>query len=477
MKKLFFICFVSLFFGVTMAAPVDVSTAKTVAKNFLQYKTGRAAGVLTDISDPLGFSDVYVFNDVVNHSFVVVAADDCAMPILGYSTEKEFPLTDISPEVRYWLRTFENQMAWAKSAKWSTTATKQQWMAWTSNTFSSPKYADEVAPLLTTAWNQRPWYNEQCPVDSSLYTFHPTTGCTATGMAQIMKYWNWPEHGYGSYEYTWEGVQPFWTYGTLFADFENTYYQWDNMPNGLDEWSSEEEIAAVAQLMAHVGISIQMSYNLYGEGSSDAPVALLEFVDSMYWDHTYCPENALPTFFGYKNTLRGLAREGYSNTEWDNMLREDISNNRPVLYGGFGIDPNTGETNGGHCFVLDGYDNNGLFHINWGWGGYCDGYFPTSALDVAYYSFSDRQEALFGIEPNFESVAVADVESHEPDVFTRAQQIVVRDEAQQPIAVYDVQGRLLYQNSHPKCETLVPVQHAGMYVVRVGRTVHKVIFL
>lgn len=475
MKKIV-IFFISVVWIVSLsAAPVDLKTAKNVAQNFLQQKAGRATSSLTEVSSQLGYVGIYIFNDEVNHSFVVVAADDCAMPILGYSTQNTFPLTDISPEANYWLRMFESQIKWAKTAKVYSASVKQKWNSLINNTLSTAKYQDEVEALLTTTWNQRPWYNAQCPVDSSLYTFHPTTGCTATGMAQIMKYWNWPEHGYGSYEYSWEGVQPYWTYGTLSADFENTFYQWSNMPNGLNEFSTQDEIDAIAQLMSHVGISIQMSYNLYGEGSSDAPVALLEFTDSMYFDHTYCPENALPTFFGYKTTIRGLARDNYSDTEWDNMLREDISAGRPVLYGGFGIDPNTGASNGGHCFVLDGYDNDGFFHVNWGWGGYCDGYFPTTALDVLNYSFSDKQEALLGIEPNFEGVSVEEVQVHQPSVFAREHQIVVQDDQQLAVSVFDALGHLVYQNTHPQAVTLIDIQTTGLYVVRVGNTTRKVI--
>lgn len=392
MKKIFAFFLVLALLQSMKAGPVDVQRAKTVAQNFWSAQVKTPATFL-DVTPQTEYENVYIFTTLDGNGFVVVAADDCAKPILGYSRTGTFSSSDIPPVVQYWLHFYDHQIQWAKA---NGVETQEEWLKPFGN---SPKYATSVEPLLTTTWSQRPWYNEMCPVDTTLYSGHPATGCTATGMAQVMKYWNHPRHGYGHYSYSWEGVQPYWSYGTLSADFENTLYDWENMPSALGWESTQTQIDAVAQLMSHVGISIQMSYNLMGEGSSDAPLALLEFADSMYLNHTYCPENALPKFFGYKASLRGLAREGYADTIWDNMLREDISNGRPVLYGGFGVDPQTGASNGGHCFVLDGYDNNGLFHVNWGWGGAYDAYFSTSALNVAGYSFSDRQEAIFGIEP------------------------------------------------------------------------------
>ncbi|MCR4965811.1 MAG: thiol protease/hemagglutinin PrtT [Bacteroidales bacterium] len=398
-KKLFLTIICCCTVLTMLAGPVDSAKARVAAQNFWQ-RQGRATSAMVDITSQVPFSNLYIFN-MAEGGFVIISADDCARPVLGYSTQESFLSEEMPPALRYWLGFFDRQIAWARASKVTSPITEHAWKSLLNNAPSEAKYADTVAPLVTTTWSQRPWYNEMCPVDSTLYTYHPTTGCTATGMAQVMKFWNHPRHGYSHYSYSWEGVQPHWTYGTLSADFENTEYLWASMPNALDWGSTQEQINAVALLMSHVGISIQMSYNLYGDSGSDAPIALLEFTDSMYLDHEYCPENALPKFFGYKASLQGIARENISDSIWDNMLREDISNGRPVLYGGFGIDPTTGETNGGHCFILDGYDNNGLFHVNWGWGGSHDAYFPTTALDVSGYSFSDRQEALFGIEPDY----------------------------------------------------------------------------
>lgn len=577
----------------TVASPVDTNKARAAAQHFWSQQV-RASAQLVEVTNQMPYAHLHLFN-CSGGGFVIVADDDCAKPVLGYGLQGALNATDMPPAMRYWLGFYDRQIAWAQANHISSPVSQQAWKSLLDGHPVASKYADTVAPMLTTTWNQRPWYNELCPVDSTLYTGHPTTGCTATGMAQVMKYWNHPRHGYGSYSYSWEGVQPYWTYGTLSADFENTYYDWDNMPDALDWNSTPAQVNAVAQLMSHVGISIQMSYNLYGDSGSDAPVALLEFSDPMYVDHTYCPENALPTFFGYKASLRGIAREGIADTVWDNMLREDISHGRPVLYGGFGIDPNTGQANGGHCFVLDGYDNNGFFHVNWGWGGAYDNYFPSSALDVAGYSFSDRQEAIFGIEPDYshlemsedlqahvlvdctfderfdytitnkgdsafdgkigvgiwdaqgnylglcyqrdfhlepqstevcydyplynnwelfnlpfslnaqytavlmygdtlaqypvyetsnhlnhndfiytETGGIEDQQEYIPNVFVQDQQIVVQDEYQTSIIIYDAIGKAVYQNAHPQTETRIPIKTAGLYLIQVGKYTMKI---
>ena len=126
---------------------------------------------------------------------------------------------------------------------------------------------------MTTTWDQGKYYNAMCPSDNSLNDYylggHPYTGCTNTAMAQVMKYWNWPVHGSGSYSYTWEGDPWYnWHYGTLSADFENTYYDWDNMPNELTSSSTQAQIDAVSTLIYHCGVSTQSGYNSDNEGGT-----------------------------------------------------------------------------------------------------------------------------------------------------------------------------------------------------------------
>ena len=253
--------------------------------------------------------------------------------------------------------------------------------------------------MLTTTWNQAPYYNDLCPYDYE-EDARSVTGCAATAMAQLMKYWNWPTQGYGSHSYI-PANHP--EYGTLSADFGNTIYDWDNMPNALTPESSSAEINAVATLMYHCGVSMEMNYSPHGSGA---------YAISYYGQLEYSAENALRDFFGYSPSLNGQCRsyryldgddtptyEVYPYDEWMSMLIDDLDANRPIYYGGQGPD-------GGHGFIFDGYDNNEFFHVNWGWAGYADGYFTIDALEPApggigggSYQFNYDQTAIFGVEP------------------------------------------------------------------------------
>lgn len=227
-------------------------------------------------------------------------------------------------------------------------------------------------PLMTTKWNQSPYYNALCPANS-------VTGCVATAMAQIMKYWNYPAKGTGFHSYN----HP--TYGTLSANFGGTTYQWSSMPNTVNSANN-----AVATLMYHCGVSVNMDYSPQSSGAyviQDSPTPQA------------CSEYALKTYFGYRSTLQGVQRNNYNQTQWINLLKIELNAGRPVLYAGFG-------SGGGHAFVCDGYDNNNFFHFNWGWGGSSDGYFQTSALNPGSLGtgggsggFNSDQQVVIGIQP------------------------------------------------------------------------------
>ena len=170
---------------------------------------------------------------------------------------------------------------------------------------------------------------------------------------------------------------------TLSADFSQSTYDWDNMLDSYNSSYNEVQANAVARLMSDAGISIDMEYN---SGESYA-----------YYSHAI---EALMAYFDYSTSMSYLLKNGYSG-DWDEMLRGELDANRPIFY--FGQTP----TNAGHAFVLDGYDDNGYFHVNWGWYGWCDNYFLTSLLrpyvgnnnpDEANYSYD--QGAIVGIQPD-----------------------------------------------------------------------------
>ena len=199
-------------------------------------------------------------------------------------------------------------------------------------------------------------------------------------MAQIMRYWNYPLNGLGK---RWDIYSL--SSGLLFANFGGTIYDWANMPLQLDNNSTSTQINAVATLMYHCGVSVDMQY-----GSESAAIVLES--DALIRSSA---EYALKTYFGYSSNLIGISKKDYSEAQWGSLLNYELTLNRPILYCGSGT--------GGHAFICDGNDGNGKFHFNWGWGGLCDGFFQIDVLNPKPYGnqhdYSSGQDAIIGIQP------------------------------------------------------------------------------
>ena len=322
----------------------------------------------------------YIFNNE-GGGFVIVAGDDCATPILGYSTEGSIDPNNLPIQLEGFLNAYAEEIQLAVENNDQATDTIQAlWEAY----YRAPQSQNATAAvnaLISTSWDQSPRYNNKCPSDASLSSLggHPTTGCVATAMAQIMKYWEYPSKGYGSKSYRSEH------YGTLSADFGSTAYDWDNMPLKLSSSTSSTQNNAVATLMYHCGVAVSMNYNSDGRGSSGAYVAEVGRGASA--------ELAFKDYFGYASTLSGQFSANMTTASWKSMLKAELDNRRPVLYAGFS------PSGGGHAFICDGYDSNDRFHFNWGWGGSANGFFSISSLTPGNYNFSSNQQAVIGIIP------------------------------------------------------------------------------
>ena len=390
MKKLLFVLLILP--AISLAAPIDPNIAQQVAQNFIN-SADDSLSAQQPINQPRRLKRVakqttdnppyYIFNNE-DGGFVIVSGDDCATPILGYSYEGSIDLDNMPIQLEGLLSAYAAEIQYAidnhlqatdeVAASW--TAYKRAPKAQTTTTV--------VSALITTSWDQAPYYNILCPSDSKLSNLggHPSTGCVATAMAQIMKYWEYPKQGSGFHSYRSNH------YGTLSANFANTTYDWKNMPLKLSSSTSSTQNNAVATLMYHCGVAVDMDYNCDGRGSSGAQII-------EYYGDEASSEYALKNYFGYASTVTGKMSSSYSSSDWVAMLKNELDNSRPVLYAGF--DPNG---NGGHAFVCDGYDSNNKFHFNWGWSGqYNNGFFSITALTPGNYNFSKGQQAVIGIKP------------------------------------------------------------------------------
>lgn len=377
------------------AEHVNADKASQVGMNFMKQKytfiTTRGEAVkmyksveLTQVSRrSVDNQHFYVFNLNDNQGWVLVADDDRSIPILGYSKSGEFVTENLSANIEAWLTGISSEIQYIIDndivADEKTTSLWKELFSDVSTEFIN-RGEKVVNPLVQTRWNQAPYYNDHCPYDNQ-YGERTVTGCVATAMAQVLKYWNYPEVGSGSHSYSTS------SYGTLYANFGGTQYAWNNMPNRVTSPNN-----AVATLMYHCGVSVDMSYGVAETGGSGA------YVISSYTNSENCAEFAFKNYFGYKSSAHGEMKDNTSDSQWKNMLRADLNASRPLVYAGFG--------NGGHCFVCDGYDNSDMFHFNWGWDGQNDGFYSLSALNPGSggagggsYSFTNNQQAIFGLEP------------------------------------------------------------------------------
>ena len=300
----------------------------------------------------LGNDSYYVFNNDAG-GFVIIAGDDAVAPVLGYTSTGAFDANNLPEGLKDLLKSYEQQIAaLGKNYKANTTSTRAE--------FTGEK-------LLNTAkWNQGAPFNKYTPNNY-------VTGCVATAGAIVMKHHGYPAKGVGSHSYTWNGQN-------LTASFEHDY-DWANMP-GRYTGDNDAAFDGVARLMSDLGIAVNMQYANGGSAS-----ALEDLV------------TALKKYFGYSKYARHLKIEDLGAEAWNGRLRAEIDANRPVLYAA--SDANVG----GHSFVIDGYKDES-FRVNWGWGGYCDGFYRVGALNPEVDGtpqgdqYNSSQAAVFALQPS-----------------------------------------------------------------------------
>ena len=377
MKKLLVIVTALVIFaGQLLAAPVDVNTAKDLGAKYLKNNVVSAKGIndvehVYTLSNEEGVAYLYVFN--YENGFVVMAADDRAYPILGYGEEGAFDINNIPDGLRYFLGHYGRQIQYAIDNDLVAEAdVVELWdLLRKEGITMRTRMEKAVQPLLTTTWNQDWPYNYYAPACQSYWTNnHCYAGCVATAMSQVMKYWNWPVTGVGEHSYSTSSYG-----GTLSANFGNTTYEWSIMPNSVS--SANAGGMAVALLMYHCGIAVDMDYAPDGSGA-----------------HTEDVASALSDYFRYGECGYMDSRDNYTRTAWEDKLIAQLDRGIPFVYAG-------SDSNGGHAFNCDGYNNNRYFHFNWGWSGSGNNYFQIDALNSGNGNFNNYQRAVFEIIPDY----------------------------------------------------------------------------
>ena len=360
------------------AERIDVATARQVAQSVAQQ--GNVTGGLRSTANLSlvyaaapgkngsvlrsgtvdGTADYFVFNFSGNKGFAIVSGEDRVRPILGYSHKGSFDPNNLPDNLRGMLAFYQEQITQAIHQDIEATPEiSAEWNCYLSGTMPQTR----ARTISTALWNQGEPFNLQTPTVKGEHTL---TGCVATAMGIIMK----------RHEYPVKAVNP--PAENIFGLEDRTYtttitygaYDWNNMLDSYNTSYSDTEANAVATLLYHCGANIEMNYGLSESGA-----------------HTILVTKALRDVFGYSPSIRFLAKEAYRWEEWKQMLKDELDAGYPVIYDGRG--------NGGHAFVCDGYKESDLFSINWGWGGYQNGFYVLSALN----GYNENQNMILNIRP------------------------------------------------------------------------------
>lgn len=361
--RLFTTFFLTLLLTLSVSArPRTMAQLKAIAARELSVSTTVEDTRATSISNMQMLQQLSDLTVIGNHhvGFVVLANDDAIEAVVGVSNKPYTTDTNINPSFQWYLRA-------ANAAIANRIANGQHYSAAIAPAAPLPNHVD---PLIKTKWRQEAPFNNDVQKDANGNPY--LVGCVAIAMTQIMRYYKYPTKGIGSNTYSMNGE-------TLSADFSTSPYQWDKMLLSYDKGKyTDEEAKAVSELMRQVGISVNMDYKPNFSSS-----------------YTKSAQNALINNFGYNPNMNRYTRNYYSEQEWMDMVYKELSEQRPIYYSG-----NDSKGENGHAFVIDGYNAEGKVHVNWGWGGFEDGYFDIGILTPkGNGDYSYKQDMIVGIQP------------------------------------------------------------------------------
>lgn len=371
MRRIFpFVLLLAL--GLTLhAKPVDPNTARLAGTHFLQSKKLLKANDTLTLYQSYGTDEgkdatcFYVFNHA--SGFVIISADDRCVPVLGYSCNGSFRQEKLPANMANWLDNYRQEIQQALHS--DAPANPENETLWKELIDGNlPQEADSKSDdyLLTSTWEQGHGYNQYCPTMNGR---HVVVGCVATAMAQIIRYHEFPTRGFGKKSYAHVA------YGVQAVNFDTTDYDYSLMPDHVSYYAPDEQIDMVSRLCYHCGVVVNMEYEHAGHTSGSGA-------------HTSkVPEGLM--YFGYTDARHYIRTDINNDSLWVAMIHTEIDNRRPIEYSGFG-------DGGGHAFVLDGYNHQNHYHFNWGWGGYCDGFYTLTTMQ----GFTSTHEMVVNIHPS-----------------------------------------------------------------------------
>lgn len=386
MKQKHSLCFAAALLAAASAfgAPVSPQRALEIARDFERSATARkmmrapaSKGVMAQVfkyaDKASGMDAIFVFNRGTGDGYVMVSGDDRAPLVLGYSDKGSFNAASMPDNMMVMFENWGHQIAWLATHDDARSSVPM-------------KVSREVSPLLgEIAWDQTDPYNRKCPTVAQADEWGEisgsgpaATGCVATALGQIMYYHQWPPQGTGSVSYVSHGTDPDGDREdvNVSVTFDGTQYNWSAMLPSLTSKSPSDAIDAVSTLLFHVGASFESIYGM-STGATDISVA-----------------PALMKYFNYDKGINYLKRDFFTTEEWNDILINELENNRPVAYGG------VTRRLEGHFFVLDGVNTDGYYHVNWGWSGSENGYYLLTLLEPGVQGTGGASGGAFHYEQN-----------------------------------------------------------------------------
>ena len=372
------------------AGNINANTARTVASNFIHQQAARGSFkahnvALSDIklahAEASGAvkdaNDYYAFN-LTGGGFIIIAGEDRAAQVLGYSDKGQFDIKHLPYGLQGLLNGFKQEIEYLQTYEGDDLIPAPQ----------SFNAGSGVDPLIKTTWGQEDPYDLQCPVYQGLYC---AVGCIATAMAQVMKYWQYPESCGSLSRYYCNKIRqyvpalPATTFD--YSLMLNSYCHWDwNTSELIQDTYTDAQAQEVAKISRYCGQSVNMGYHPDGSGAT-----------------TSNQRDAMVNTFGYRSSAQYVQKSGWSSSyttaQWEAMMKTELDAGRPILYAG-----NDSGGGSGHAFICDGYNSDGLFHYNFGWYGTCDGWYVSTALDMVHRSgeechFNSGHEMVIGVQP------------------------------------------------------------------------------
>ena len=368
------------------SAPRDKQAMLQSARQALTTMT--AGGHRLNASSPLIESRVtsaYTLYQTRQGDFAMIAADDRLPAVLAVGECRTSGATLANPGFEWYCSSIEEV---------SRILTGRD-MAFTTTLPDPGKYPAKVDALITSQWGQDAPYSYWCPTgygeiceDYTPDVVHCCVGCVATALAQIVRYYRFPDHAAGTANFLIGNKE-------ATATFDATF-DWDNMLDSYPEGQYTEAQGRAVALLSYVcGLVSWMNYATNESGSSNlAAVA------------------GAQNYFGYSKDAATVVRSDYSEPDWMDMVYNELSHQRPLYYQGvhLNFDPSTGLIAAGHSFVIDGYNEQGMVHVNWGWYGNYDGYFDIALLDVRGLQFNSYQDMVINFMPdNSQAELIGDV--------------------------------------------------------------------